>query len=196
MKPCWSQTFHQHNASTICTRRSISQWIDHFLNVLIRFLSFIFRCWSARAHLSSQTRANSKVFIECAMSTMCTRDVFRMSLEEYLVLHVREGVPVPRSALSAVALAFQLLKIIEAAPTLQLSELGSFLQRHCALKLQKEMSSQLYCVYWCILSTARLIIDLIRILCLCSYALYSSLWDWFANQTRLQSRVFLEWNRT
>ena len=62
---------------------------------------------------------------------------FRMSLEEYLVLHVREGVAVPRSSLSAVALGFQLLKIIEAAPTLRLQELGDFLQRHSALRLQK-----------------------------------------------------------
>lgn len=60
-----------------------------------------------------------------------------MSLEEYLVLHVREGVAVPRSSLSAVALGFQLLKIIEAAPTLRLQELGDFLQRHSALRLQK-----------------------------------------------------------
>lgn len=63
----------------------------------------------------------------------------RMSLEEYLVLHVREGVAVPRSSLSAVALGFQLLKIIEAAPTLRLQELGDFLQRHSALRLQKEL---------------------------------------------------------
>ena len=54
------------------------------------------------------------------------------------MLHVREGVPVPRSSLSAVALGFQLLKIIEAAPTLRLQELGDFLQRHSALRLQKE----------------------------------------------------------
>ena len=63
-----------------------------------------------------------------------------MSLEEYLVLHVREGVAVPRSSLSAVALGFQLLKIIEAAPTLRLQELGDFLQRQSALRLQKEMA--------------------------------------------------------
>ncbi|CAK9019640.1 unnamed protein product [Durusdinium trenchii] len=63
----------------------------------------------------------------------------RTSLEEYLVLHVHEGVPVPRAALQTVALGFQLLKLLEASPNWRLQELGQLLQQHCALKLQKDL---------------------------------------------------------
>ena len=54
------------------------------------------------------------------------------------MLHVHEGVPVPRAALQTVALGFQLLKLLEASPNWRLQELGQLLQQHCALKLQKD----------------------------------------------------------
>ncbi|CAE8687170.1 unnamed protein product, partial [Polarella glacialis] len=64
----------------------------------------------------------------------------RASLEEYLVLHVREGVPVPRSCLASVTLGFQLLKTIEAGPsTARWAELSTLLLRHLALRLHQEL---------------------------------------------------------
>eukprot|EP00931_Biecheleriopsis_adriatica_P019704 TRINITY_DN13361_c0_g1_i2.p1 TRINITY_DN13361_c0_g1~~TRINITY_DN13361_c0_g1_i2.p1 ORF type:complete len:1202 (+),score=292.24 TRINITY_DN13361_c0_g1_i2:38-3643(+) len=64
----------------------------------------------------------------------------RVSLEEYLVLHVREGVPVPRACLASVALGFQVLKSIEDGPSKACwAEMTVLLQRHLALRLQQEL---------------------------------------------------------
>lgn len=65
----------------------------------------------------------------------------RTLLEDFVILHVHHELPVPRSALSAVALGFQLLKLIEEAPTQRLVELSIFVASHQALKLHKESRS-------------------------------------------------------
>jgi len=66
----------------------------------------------------------------------------RACLEEYIVLHLRESVPMPRSCLHYVSLGFQLAKVVEA--TLNEPhwlELAALLQRHLALEVHKALES-------------------------------------------------------
>eukprot|EP00929_Paragymnodinium_shiwhaense_P087037 TRINITY_DN47360_c0_g1_i1.p1 TRINITY_DN47360_c0_g1~~TRINITY_DN47360_c0_g1_i1.p1 ORF type:complete len:1285 (+),score=290.81 TRINITY_DN47360_c0_g1_i1:32-3856(+) len=68
----------------------------------------------------------------------------RASLEEYLVLHIREGVPVPRSCLASVALGLCLLRSIQAGPnSKRWTELSALLQRHLALKMHTDLEDAL-----------------------------------------------------
>lgn len=64
----------------------------------------------------------------------------RTSLEEYIVLHVRQEIPMPRVCLASVSLGFQLLKAIEAAPSSpRWAEHSALLPRHLTLKLHSEL---------------------------------------------------------
>mmetsp|Transcript_92222 Transcript_92222/g.192845 ORF Transcript_92222/g.192845 Transcript_92222/m.192845 type:complete len:1244 (-) Transcript_92222:152-3883(-) len=65
-------------------------------------------------------------------------------LEEYLMLHLRTGVPFKQSCLSSITLGFQLLKVIEAGPSTQRwAELSVFLHRRLAFKVHRDVQDTL-----------------------------------------------------
>lgn len=65
-------------------------------------------------------------------------------LEEYLILHIRENVPIQKSCLPSISIGFQLLKVIESGPsTLRWPELSVFLHRHLVLRVHKDLQDAL-----------------------------------------------------
>lgn len=81
--------------------------------------------------MSAALKEAHLTFVRCLIHALQIRAL----LESFLLFHVQQGAPVPRSCLHAVSLGFQLLKVLESAPsTARWAEIAVLVQQQLALQ--------------------------------------------------------------